>query len=182
MKRIGVITIHNSPNYGATLQSFALWKYLSEQGYDVEVIDLYRPYQIEYIPSKKFKSCRRESCFKLIKSYIKKFFFVHQSVNLLSDEVVCKFRKFNSQIKLSKPFYGPDELYEHPPIYDIYITGSDQVWNPTQPYCVEPYFLTFVGNSGKKISYAASIGISSLSETEEQKYKQWLESYIKISV
>lgn len=23
------------------------------------------------------------------------------------------------------------------------MTGSDQVWNPYQPYCIEPYFLTF---------------------------------------
>lgn len=46
--------------------------------------------------------------------------------------------------------------------YDVYITGSDQVWNPDW---YEPaFFLTFVPNSRKKIAYAASLGHSSLTE------------------
>lgn len=52
--KAGIITIHNSPNYGACLQSFALWKYITGQGVDCEIIDLYRPYQKEYIPGRKF--------------------------------------------------------------------------------------------------------------------------------
>lgn len=28
--KIGIITIHNSPNYGACLQSFALYKFLEQ--------------------------------------------------------------------------------------------------------------------------------------------------------
>lgn len=54
MKKIGIITIHNSPNYGACLQSFALYKYLELQGYPVEIIDLHRPYYDDYVPSSRF--------------------------------------------------------------------------------------------------------------------------------
>ena len=57
------------------------------------------------------------------------------------------------------------------------MTGSDQVWNPQQAYCIEPYFLTFVNNGGKKISYAASIGLKDLLSEEKEKFAQWLESY-----
>ena len=52
--KIGIITIHNSPNYGACLQAFALWKYLTNLENDVEIINLYRPHQSEYVPSKRY--------------------------------------------------------------------------------------------------------------------------------
>ena len=43
MRKIGIITIHNSPNYGASLQAFALYEYIRQQGAEVEIIDLHRP-------------------------------------------------------------------------------------------------------------------------------------------
>ena len=75
-----------------------------------------------------------------------------------------------------------DSLYDNPPEYDVYITGSDQVWNPAMPYSIEPYFLTFVNNGGRKISYASSVGLSSLLPEEKRKYRIWLSSYDFISV
>ena len=55
MKKIGIITIHNSPNYGASLQAFALYEYIRQQGAKVEIIDLYRPNaHADYIQSKKY--------------------------------------------------------------------------------------------------------------------------------
>ena len=57
-----------------------------------------------------------------------------------------KFDLFNTQVRLSIPYTYIPDLYKNPPQYDIYISGSDQLWNPEQPYCLEPYFLTFVKN------------------------------------
>lgn len=94
----------------------------------------------------------------------------------------CKFDEFNKGLNLSRPYWGIDELYATPPCYDIYMTGSDQVWNPTQPYCLEPYFLTFVPKGKKKISYASSIGVTELLENEKQDFRRWLSSYDAISV
>lgn len=52
--KIGIVTIQKSPSsYGGNLQSYALWKYLSNLGHDVEIIDLYRPAQIGYVDSTK---------------------------------------------------------------------------------------------------------------------------------
>lgn len=36
---IGTLTYHRADNYGAVLQSYALFKYLCEQGYEAEIID-----------------------------------------------------------------------------------------------------------------------------------------------
>ena len=52
--KVGIITIHNSPNYGASLQSYALYRYIANQGVDCEIIDLHRPHEEDYIPSKHF--------------------------------------------------------------------------------------------------------------------------------
>ena len=54
MRKIGIITIHNSPNYGASLQAFALYEYIRQQGAEVEIIDLHRPNaHADYEQSKK---------------------------------------------------------------------------------------------------------------------------------
>lgn len=186
--KIGIITIHNSPNYGACLQSYALWKYLLDCGYECEIIDLHRPYQEDYVPSKKYVAYRdKKSTRSKIKKKIKKLLSLIikrklQKHFFLLPEAQQKFDEFNSQIKLSRPYYGIDDLYNNPPEYDVYVTGSDQLWNPTQPYCLEPYFLTFAPFGKRRISYASSIGITELSENEKKKFKIWLKQYNAISV
>lgn len=181
--KIGIITIHNSPNYGANLQAFALWKYLEMQGHDVEIIDLYRPFQKEYVPSKKYKPYARSmSCKSIILSLLRKINSRNKVQRTFSEEAFQKIRTFNSMIRLSKPYKGIDELYADPPKYDLYVSGSDQLWNPTQSYCLEPYFLTFAPQGSKKISFATSIGVTSLTENVKRDFKKWLNSYEVISV
>lgn len=187
MKKVGIITIHNSPNYGACLQSYALYRYIQQQGNDVEIIDLHRPFAYEdYIPSKKYVSCRsvKRSLLSKIKRNVKSLMGIKpKKPSLYSPSAIKKFDEFNSVIKLSKPYRGVDELYANPPLYDLYISGSDQLWNPTQAYCLEPYFLTFVPNGqGKKISYATSVGITDLRDNEKKDFAKWLNLYDDISV
>lgn len=185
--KIGIITIHNSPNYGACLQSYALYKYLKSCGHDVEIIDLHRPYQEDYIPSKKYLPYSQKEKSTLLK--IKEWIIdnirresKHEPINYLSDESQKKFEIFNSRIHYSRPYYGIDDLYSDPPIYDLYITGSDQVWNPIQPYCVEPYFLTFAPKNKRRLAYAASIGQYSIPDRYKSEYKEWLKQYDAVSV
>ena len=163
--RIGIITIHNSTNYGASLQAWALYKFLVDCGFDCEVIDLHRPVHDDYIFSKRFTDYHG-MCKEAQRFHLKKFIRTHiikkkEPAGVAARE--AKFTAFNGKIRLSRPYRSIDDLYAEPPAYDVYVTGSDQVWNPTQPFCIEPYFLTFVkdGNA-RKISYASSIGIESL--------------------
>lgn len=187
--KIGILTIHDSPSYGGSLQCFALWKYITEMGYDCEVIDLHRPYaHKDYIPSKTYKRCRKENTSlgmkykRLINSFIT-IFKNKQTYNIYGSGAIEKFKSFNNQIQYSKCYNNIDEFYKDPPYYDIYIAGSDQLWNPTQPYCIEPYFITFCNNKkSKKISYATSIGISTLTEREKILFRDWLKDFTAISV
>lgn len=177
--KIGIITIHRSPSYGGSLQAYALFRYLSNMGYDVEIIDLLRPTHQEYRYSFKYHKMRLR-----FYEYIKNAFYAIGRVRSHKFDPIAyneKFVEFNKQLKLSKTYTRIDDIYSTPPNYDVYITGSDQVWNPAQPYAMEPYFLTFV-NSGRKISYAASVGLEDLLPKERKKFKKWIEAYDCVSV
>ena len=136
--KIGIITIHHSTNYGASLQSWGLYKFLCDEGFDCEIIDLHRPVHSDYKYSKKYICYRglngRTLKQKIWNLYIRFF----KRTPLYIKEKNEKFRKFNRKIKLSKAYRSIDDLYANPPQYDIYISGSDQVWNPSQPFCIEP--------------------------------------------
>lgn len=185
--KIGILTIHDSPNYGACLQCYALWKYLSDQGYDCEIIDLHRPgSHPDYIPSRKYRRARpvQKSILKKLKLLLKRSLgkkpLQRQYYN---EESKIKFDAFNSLYTKGKPYNNIDEFYDNPPQYDVYISGSDQLWNPTQIYCIEPYFLTFVsGENKKKISFSTSIGIIGLTDKEKYLFKRWLSDFTAISV
>ena len=100
-----------------------------------------------------------------------------------NEESKIKFDAFNSLYTKGKPYNNIDEFYDNPPQYDVYISGSDQLWNPTQIYCIEPYFLTFVsGENKKKISFSTSIGITGLTDKEKYLFKRWLSDFTAISV
>lgn len=186
MNKVGIITIHNSPNYGACLQSYALYKYIVNQGLECELIDLKRPIHKGYVESPDFKPyyIHKLSIWEKAKGVARRI-LKPQSVSKESTNPkrIAKFDDFNKEIKLSTPYYSIDSLYENPPLYDVYISGSDQLWNPEQPFPIEPYFLTFVKNrKAKKISYASSIGISSLESRQIEDFTRWLSSYDAISV
>lgn len=189
MKRVGIITIHHSPNYGACLQSYALYKYIEQQGAYCEIMDVHRPVHEDYIYERRYSSYRNNQFKptirfkKAFKNTIKKLLgretVVRQFTSSVSEE---RFKQFNSFIKYSKTYNRLSDLKKDPPIYDLYISGSDQLWNPAQPYCLEPYFLTFVPKGKKKISFATSIGLTELTQQEKGDFKRWLSSYDAISV
>lgn len=191
MKSIGITTIHNCQNnYGGALQCFALYEYLRSLGYLVEVIDLRTPIDRNFRYSVRYPCMRTDiSPINYMMGRVKEMLGIRRfrkpkiqypSFNSTACE---RFNDFNARVKLSKPYFYIPDLYKNPPQYDIYITGSDQLWNPTQPYCLEPYFLTYVkDNSALKISYGTSIGLSEITDKEKELFKRWLSSYDAISV
>lgn len=191
--KIGILTVHRAPNYGAMLQCYALQHYLKSLGYVCKVIDLLRPYHEDYIQTPGFEPFNMKKVHRNIKGEIKKFLghYLHRydannkkfSITYAREIAHKKeqFSQFDKRIDYTKEYKSIGELYANPPLFDVYVTGSDQLWNPTQPYCIEPFFLTFV-KSGRKISYATSIGVSNIPESIKQKYISWLNSYDFISV
>lgn len=178
MKTVGLITIQKAPeNYGACLQAYALWSFLDDRGFDCSVIDLLRPWHPSYIFSSKDSEYT-----KSIKSKIIRYLFGKRAgLKMLNSPRNKAFEIFNGKIKYTKQYNSVDELYRNPPVFDYYVSGSDQIWNPNLNVVNEPYFLTFVKH-GVKISYASSFAINELSSEQSLIYSRWLESYSTISV
>lgn len=61
--------------------------------------------------------------------------------------------------------------------HDIFITGSDQVWNQNNAKVDGTYFLDFVDDEARKISYAASFGVDKLTQEQIKNAKHWLSSF-----
>ena len=74
MKRVGIVTIHDSPNYGGSLQAYALYKYIKDKGAECEIIDIRRPVHNDYIYERHYSSYRNNpfSFRKKLKNTIKK--------------------------------------------------------------------------------------------------------------
>lgn len=189
MKRIGIITIVKVNNYGAELQAYATLRILILLGYDAELIDYI------YYKSWNFKDTQLSRPLipmgpkgKLI--YWLKYRVVNAVVEtilpLVNGHVKRRKNRFDlfhrKNSRFSRRYGSMDELYQNAPDYDVYMTGSDQVWNPFASSSIEPYFLTFAPLGKRKVSYAASFGVSEIQDALKDKYRQWLSDYNAIAV
>lgn len=132
MKKIGVLTFHfpENKNFGASLQSFAINKFLKNTGNNVELID-YCPYKI----SKKIKI-----------------------LNFFTGRKFIEYNK--KILKLTKKVKNKEELKKLNEKFDIFIVGSDQVWRAKYLKSkLSHYYLDFVNEDKIKIAYAASFGV-----------------------
>jgi polysaccharide pyruvyl transferase WcaK-like protein len=136
--KVGIITVHSVPNYGAVLQAYALATYLRSTGIDAETID-YRQPQLEAMYRMRWKFPPAINHWLRLR---RNDAFVENRLTLSPGR--CRsVEEFLPMIK----------------DYDAFITGSDQVWftGPVQFY--DPlYFLDFPAPGKRKISYAASAG------------------------
>lgn len=147
--KIYIITKHGSHNYGAMLQAWALMTTIREFGLDCRIIN-YRPNKPKLIPRN-----------TLVKQAVNGVFagFHYKETK----QCFNRFERF-----ISEEFVTTDEFTDYKSLEsskdkaDIYICGSDQIWNP---YSIrKEYFLDFVDDKSIRMSYAASMGVSDMPE------------------
>jgi Polysaccharide pyruvyl transferase. len=185
MKRIAIITCYyNSVNYGGNLQAYALWKVLNNHGYDAE--------QIDYIsnPTELKSRMNKLKKMNLFGKYKKVVFFAKNKItNFVNQNEIAKiiesrkkaFKDFNRNvISHSDEVYSDETIIKCADKYDIFITGSDQVWNPM--WFRYAYFLKFVSSDKIKFSYAASISQNQLTSEQLDFFKTNLHDYTAVSV
>ncbi|MBO4529536.1 MAG: polysaccharide pyruvyl transferase family protein [Paludibacteraceae bacterium] len=181
MKSIGIITIDKCNNYGAELQAYALVKVLQLMKYDSEIIDYL------YFKNPKYYACsmsrpikpqsikERLICWIKYRLATKLLYFV---VPLFSSKMRRRnnrFDKFHKQnTKMSTTYRSMKELYDKVKKYDVYVVGSDQVWNPYTETNLAPYFLQFASKGVRRISYASSFGVTDIPSFAQKSYQQWL--------
>ena len=161
--RVSLLTIWHVKNYGAELQTYATVRLLQELGHTVEVVD-YRLFD-----DIKPLTLRNKVAWFL---------------NLVSPQNL-KFELFwKRHIPSSRTYRSLQDLINDPPKADIYLVGSDQVWNPEivkEKFLT--YFLPFGPSYLRRASYASSLGgsdLNSVSHAFDNVYNQ-LNKFFSIS-
>lgn len=184
MKRIGIITIQKCDNFGADLQAYALGAKLRALGYDAENIDY-----LFYKHPRHLKDTGEKPVLpiSLVNRVKERLYPIVQAVRLLGKRKprgrAERFASwFLQNVKVGKEYRSVQSLYDDPPQYDVYMVGSDQVWNPRMYSNIKPYFLDFAPKGAKCVSYAASFGVSELPGGAFYQYKQWLKRFSAIGL
>ena len=88
------------------------------------------------------------------------------------------FSEFSKKyIPLTKVYYSIDELRNDPPKADMYLAGSDQIWNPTFKNGTDPaYYLDFGSKNVLRKSFAASFAVSCIEDVQK---KSWIKDHLK---
>jgi hypothetical protein len=174
MKKAAVITCHNIKNYGSVFQTYATSRIFGRLGYNVEIIDYQRP----GTDNKGFREkILQES--HLAKKPVLKWIF--PAILKPSFEKMEKtFDAFLDEYVNLTPetYYSEEDLVANCPDADIYISGSDQIWNSSINGRTErPYFLSFAPDDKIRISFASSFGKTSLENSEVEATRSLLEKY-----
>lgn len=180
LMKIGIITFHFVHNYGGVLQAYALQRYLQSLGHDVELIN-YHPDWVENGGRFKWPVSKRTIRADIVIAYQK---FNNLKRQLTGNrELVRSYAEFQRNHLTLSPqrFRNLRQLRATPPRYDVYVCGSDQIWNPSVQYGVDPaYFLDF--GHAKRIAYAASFGRPEIESAHHAKIGALLAKFSAISV
>lgn len=176
MKKVLTLTTQFANNMGALLQCYALSKYLNNQ------IDL-ECEVIQYLPENANRSWtffQRPNSFR---DFVKTLYMVAR-VDLFwsKKKKNQKVRKFIKQyIPLTKKIYHRKNIVSEPPLADIYICGSDQIWNHQLIEDVTYYFDFVTDTDRRKIAYAPSIAVP-WSDEQSKMVKPYLERFHYLSI
>ena len=172
MKKVGLVCNYYMLNYGSLLQCYATVKAINDMGYNIEAI------QFENIPTKKAKKqlvlrLKIKQLFKPSAIFKKLERIKNTNYNSEYDELRKKrkekFDKFvNENIPLSRKYNSLEEVSEYCREYDVLTLGSDQLLCP-KDIIMGYHSMEFAPDDVKKISYAASFGLSKLPKLVKKK-------------
>lgn len=151
--KIGIITFHRAISYGAVLQAFALKKFLTDNGFEAEIIDYRNKYFEKLYYSKKIDLSRYEQ-------FKDSFGIKKKARRILEIPYLHVLRRGFLDFQrdyLDVDTQGEGSIQMSDSGYDYYITGSDQVWNIRLTDNDMTYLLDFA-EPRKRISFSASIG------------------------
>ena len=153
------------------LQAYALQNYISSLGYQAELIDFIQNETMTWTELMKLR-IRRMPVY--LREY-KKYSTLAGAKKQNAKKAACFEEFYQKYLVVGEThFSSSQELINFPPIYDGYVVGSDQTWNPYVSNNPEAFFLTFVEDDQKKGSYAPSLAISSLSTKQRERLKKYL--------
>lgn len=158
--KVKTITYHSVCNYGAMLQAYALQQAILSLGHDAEIIDYH---DAEHQAANRIlQPCDR------LGSIVKNLFALLYYPQLKRQK--RRFELFRSEyMKQTRRYNTIDELRKAPPEADLFLAGSDQIWNCANRF-IEAYFLDFDTRGARRAAYAASIGTDTVLPERREKF------------
>lgn len=176
--KIKIITCHDVYNHGASLQTLAMQTYLRELGHDVAVIDYKPPYLSGHYSFTKVDN-------PVYDHFLIRYLYLLAKIPGRIRRLPRKkaFDRFTSSyLNLTERYKSAESLKSNPPEADLYIAGSDQIWNTLFPNGHDPaFYLDFV-RSGRKASFAASFATDRIYGVDPATIAKRLRSFDAISV
>lgn len=168
--KIGLLTFHDTNNFGSYLQTYGLYKKICDLGYECDVID----YQCESIINREIPKPFRFTLNpkQLIVEILLKPSLRRKYKNLLTF--------LHENMSLSERVYK-DNITAISDKYDKFFVGSDIVWGMDIVANDTTYFLDFVDKSHKKYAFASSVG-NPWTDGQKQLIKPYLQTFNCIAV
>lgn len=169
MGKVYITTHHRVINFGGVLQAYALQAFLGIVGHDSELV---------LIKNKKMKKKATG-----IKGQIYKMLqFGYKTLHFYEIKQCKKNfnRFFEKYHKTTREYSNMEDLRNNPPTDGIYLSGSDQVFNPLndKPH----FFLQFGPKEIKRVSYAASVSVKSVPKSREAEFENALSGFDAVSI
>lgn len=167
MNKVLILTLHSqNNNFGSVLQAYSLYTFVEEAGCYPVILN-YQPYY-----SNGFTNLR-QGLKKLMANCL-----------FLKDYLLrkTKFNKIFIRERMTKKIKKYDKLEKYANGYDVYLVGSDQVWNPKY-LCGKDkaYYFDFLPEA-RKVSYASSLGTIDLSDKELTGIANSIRGFQKVSL
>lgn len=161
--KIGILTFHDADNYGAVLQAYALKEIVKKIEKDVEIINYKQPYILN--DYKIISIGKTKDINGIIKSII--ISLLHLHISIIKK---IKFNSFrNKYMDITKDiFLNLSDIKGK----DVYVVGSDQVWNGDLTHYDKAFFLEFCTRNKKRIAYAASIGKDNITDYDWNYFRE----------
>lgn len=161
--KIAILTQPLHDNYGGLLQAYALKYILKDMGHEVIIINrksISAPEWRKYASiAKSFLTGRNIAPNIILSKSIRK------EISKYTTQFRYKyFPELSELITDEKGMFALNDMG-----FDAYVVGSDQCWRPIYSPSIKNYFLDFAQNDNnvKRISYAASFGVSEWEFSEE---------------
>ncbi len=178
MKKVGIFTFNTAYNVGAIMQAYALQETIKNLGYDCQIINYQNEAFYGYIDNVHF--FRQKS----LKSKIRYLMHAvrHPIFKTKERKKIDKLVSFcKEHYDLTSP-YTLKDVYKSNEVVDTFVLGSDQVWRSCL-YGYDPsYFMGFVDENKKLITYAASFGKDTITGFEYYKLKDTIHKFDAISM
>lgn len=173
--KVSIITIIDNTNYGTYLQALATGMAIMHLGHKAEIVYYTRECMTPKGRSKAILQDRG-----VLRWFYRCVLKSSRKTQKLRKKDILFLKKY---IPITHEYVGFDELKANPPKADVYLTGSDQVWNSFYNRGVDKsFYVDYAPEGAKRISYAASIGMPEFPSDEVEDVKGLLKKYHAITV